>query len=68
MSGYCPCSSENVWKMSGRMIKFAVRNFSCAERTGQIPDMDNTFKNGKIKNWKNIKSTKLNLKLPLCNK
>jgi hypothetical protein len=54
--------------MSGRMIKFAVRNFSCAERTGQIPDMDNTFKNGKIKNWKNIKSTKLNLKLPLCNK
>jgi hypothetical protein len=41
----CPCGSENIWKMSGKMVKFTVRNFLCAEKIGQILDMKEFWTN-----------------------
>jgi hypothetical protein len=29
MSEIYPCGSENIWKMSSKMVKFAVWNFMC---------------------------------------
>jgi hypothetical protein len=45
MSGICPCGSENIWKMSGKMVKFTVRNFLCAEKTEQFLNMKEFWTN-----------------------